>query len=158
MLGGTFHTPQDTGSAAIPAACRRSCDNEQVLRVDLLTLREAMEASWDSETSYQGVIKPNNPAYGQCYPTARVVQYFFPATEVAEGEVWTGTEAERHFWNLLEHDGAVIHIDLSWQQFPIGSSVASYDVRDRSTFADSPETLSRVEILLSRVMARLRAS
>jgi hypothetical protein len=126
-----------------------------VLKVDLLTLRQALEASWDSDTSYQGVVKPNNPAYGQCYPTARVVQHFFPETEVAEGEVWTGSEVERHFWNVLNHGGAEIHIDLTWRQFPIGSSVTGYALRDRSTFADGLETLSRVEVLLSRVMDRL---
>jgi hypothetical protein len=51
--------------------------------VDLLRLRDALEASWSAETSYRGVARPGHPAYGQCYPTARVVQYFFPEAEAA---------------------------------------------------------------------------
>jgi hypothetical protein len=96
-----------------------------------------------------------NHAYGQCYPTARVVQHFFPETEIAEGEVWTGDWVETHFWNVLDHGGTLFHIDLSWQQFPAGSSVRIYKIRDRSTLGDSPETIRRVEILLLRVAARL---
>ncbi len=68
--------------------------------------------------------------------------------EVAEGEVRTGHEVERHFWNVLDHGLTLLHIDLSWQQFPTGSSVRAYAIRDRSTFADSRETIKRVEILL----------
>jgi hypothetical protein len=126
-----------------------------VTEVDLLKLRDALEAAWDSETSYAGTVKPGNPAYGQCYPTARVVQRFFPETEIAEGEVWTGERVEAHFWNVLEHGGTLFHIDLSWQQFPAGSSVRDYRVRDRSTLGDSPATIRRIEILLLRVAVRL---
>jgi hypothetical protein len=128
-----------------------------VSRVDLLRLRTALEASWDSKTSFRGEVRPGNPAYGQCYPTARVVQHFFPETEIAEGQVWTGHELDRHFWNVLEHEGTLFPIDLSWQQFPIGSLVHDYAVADRSTIAESPETVSRVEILLRRVEAWLAA-
>jgi len=125
--------------------------------IDLLRLRDALEASWDPDTSYGRAVRLGNPAYGQCYPTARVVQRYFPETEVAEGEVWTGHEVEKHFWNVLDHGGTLFHVDLSWQQFPLGSSVRAYVVRDRSTFADSPETIRRVEILLHRVAAQLQA-
>ena len=124
-------------------------------RVDLLRLRSALEASWDSQTSYDRVIKLGVPALGQCYPTARVVQHFFPETDIAEGEVWTGRETEKHFWNVVDHGGTAFHIDLTWQQFPFGSSVRSYAVRDRSNLQDSAETLTRVAILLSRVQAAL---
>jgi hypothetical protein len=120
-------------------------------------LRTALEASWDSKTSFRGEVRPGNPAYGQCYPTARVVQHFFRETEIAEGQVWTGHELDRHFWNVLEHEGTLFHIDLSWQQFPIGSLVHDYAVADRSTITESPETVSRVEILLRRVEAWLAA-
>jgi hypothetical protein len=120
-------------------------------------LRTALEASWDSKTSFRGEVSLGNPAYGQCYPTARVVQHFFPETEIAEGQVWTGQELERHFWNVLDHEGTLFHIDLSWQQFPIGSLVHDYAVADRSTITESPETVLRVEILLRRVEAWLAA-
>jgi hypothetical protein len=124
--------------------------------VDLLRLRAALEASWSAETAYRGVIQPGNPAYGQCYPTARVVQHFFPGAEVVEGEVWTGEDVEAHFWNALPRDGALVHVDLSWSQFPTGSTVRTYAVRDRATFGDGPETVRRVETLLGRVTASLR--
>jgi hypothetical protein len=39
--------------------------------VDLIALREALEASWSARTSYGGVWEEGNPALGQCYPTAR---------------------------------------------------------------------------------------
>ena len=100
-------------------------------------------------------MKLGNPAYGQCYPTARVVQHFFPDTEIAEGEVWTGERDEVHFWNVLDHVGTLFHIDLSWQQFPQGSSIRAYKIRDRSALGDSQETIERVEILLHRVKTRL---
>jgi hypothetical protein len=150
--------PQDAGSATLREGSHGRCDNAEVARVDLLRLRNALEASWDSKTSFDGLAKPGNPAYGQCYPTARVVQHYFPETEIAEGHVWhDGQEFERHFWNVLDHEGTLFHIDLSWQQFPIGSSVHDYTVADRSTITESPETASRVEILLRRVEAWLAA-
>jgi hypothetical protein len=129
-----------------------------VSKVDLLRLRTALEASWDSETSYGQVIEPGLPALGQCYPTARVVQHFFPDTEIAEGEVWTGRETEKHFWNVVDHAGTAIHIDLTWQQFPFGSSVMGYARRDLSSLEDSAQTLIRVETLLRRVEAALSAA
>jgi hypothetical protein len=123
--------------------------------MDLQRLREALEASWSAETSYRGVVQPGNPAYGQCYPTARVVQHFFPDAEVVEGEVWTGDDVDAHFWNVVVRDGALVHVDLSWSQFPAGSSVRAHAIRDRSTYGDGPETVRRVETLLGRVTARL---
>jgi hypothetical protein len=84
-----------------------------------------------------------------------VVQHFFPETEIAEGEVWTGRHVETHFWNVVDHQGTAFHIDLTWQQFPIGSAVRSSALRDRSTLLDSAETLFRVEVLLRRVRAAL---
>jgi hypothetical protein len=86
-----------------------------------------------------------------------VVQHFWPEAEVVEGEVWTGEDVEAHFWNVLARDGAWLDIDLSWNQFPPGSSVRACAIRDRSTFGDGPQTVCRVETLLSRVTARLDA-
>ena len=123
--------------------------------VGFLRLRHALEASWGPDTSYGGVSKAGNPAWGQCYPTARVVQHFFPETEVVEGEVWTGEAIEAHFWNAVVLGDTVFHIDLSWSQFPAGSSVRTYDIWDRSTFGDGPEAVRRVATLLGRVTAWL---
>lgn len=56
-------------------------------QTDLLKIREALEASWDEKTSYLAVKQEGNPALGQCYPTSRVVQHFFPETEIIKGKV-----------------------------------------------------------------------
>jgi hypothetical protein len=120
---------------------------------NLLLIREALEASWDEKTSYLAVKKKGNPALGQCSPTARVVQHFFPKTEIVKGKVWNGSELELHFWNVLQIEGLLYHIDLSWQQFPPNSSVREFEILDRSSLNDSQGTLDRCALLLSRVIA-----
>jgi hypothetical protein len=123
--------------------------------VDLGRLRAALEASWDRSTAYLGAAQDGNPALGQCYPTARVVQQFVPASEIADGEVWTGAHVEHHFWNVIDVDGVLEHIDFTWQQFPAGTTVRSFRVRDRHTLGDSQPTLDRIELLRTRVAAYL---
>jgi len=121
-------------------------------KVDLLKLREALEASWDSKTSFQNAVKENNPALGQCYPTSRVVQIFLPEAEIVEGQVWTGISMEKHFWNVLKVDDELIHIDFTWQQFPHGSIIKSYKILDRNNLGDSQKTIDRVELLKKRAL------
>jgi hypothetical protein len=127
----------------------------KVSKVSLLQLREALEASWQPDTAYLDAYVEGNPAYGNCYQTSRVVQHFFPKTEIVEGQVWTGKKLEKHFWNLLIVDGDEYHIDLSWQQFPNGSVVKECKIRDRETLGDGEVTIKRVELLLSRVQKYL---
>ena len=121
------------------------------VQVDLFRLREALEASWDAKTAYLGITGPGNRAFGQCYATARVVQQFFAESEIADGEIWTGSGVECHFWNVIERDGMLCHIDLTWQQFPSGSSIRRFRIRDRHTLGDSAPTLERVKLLRRRV-------
>jgi hypothetical protein len=125
------------------------------IKANLLVLQEALEASWDSSTSYLGVLEAGNPALGQCYPTSRVVQHFFPAAEIVEGEVWTGKSVEKHFWNVLVVEDEEYHIDLSWQQFPPGSSVRKYRIRERQSLGDRQITAERCNLLRDRVTAYL---
>jgi hypothetical protein len=117
----------------------------------MLRLREALEASWDSLTAYGAVKKAGNPALGQCYPTARVVQHYFPATEIIKGLVWTGEREEIHFWNGLLVSGNWYHIDFSWNQFLFRSVVREFAVLDRHELGDSEATLERCALLLNRV-------
>lgn len=119
--------------------------------MDMLKLREAIEASWEPDTAYLRAEKEGNSALGQCYPTARVVQHYFPEMEIVEGEVITTQGSEKHFWNIMRTKNNTMHIDLTWQQFPHGSVVKNWKVRDRNALNDSPETIRRVETLLSRV-------
>jgi hypothetical protein len=124
-------------------------------KVELIQLREALEASWDLKTSYQNVHETNNPALGQCYPTSRVVQLFFPEVEIAEGQVWTEEGTAKHFWNVLKVGKDLIHIDFTWQQFPHGSKVQSYKILDSTNLGDSQKTIARVELLKIRVLKYL---
>ncbi|MFD7306726.1 hypothetical protein [Promicromonospora sp. NPDC059942] len=126
--------------------------------VDLILLREALEASWSDRTSYGGVAEDGNPALGQCYPTARVVQHFFPAAEIVKGVVRTRLRDEVHFWNELPTAGGAVAIDLTWQQFPPGSVVTERQVLDRDELGDSPPTVTRCDLLLTAVLARLSGS
>ncbi|MGW2090657.1 YunG family protein [Promicromonospora sukumoe] len=123
--------------------------------VDLVVLREALEASWDERTSYGGVQEEDNPALGQCYPTSRVVQHFLPAAEIVKGVVRTRDRDEVHFWNEVPTDVGVIAVDLTWQQFPPGSVVTERRVLDRDRLGDSPPTVARCDLLLARVRAHL---
>jgi hypothetical protein len=122
--------------------------------VSLDRLRPAVEAGWDERTAYQGATRPGNPAFGQCYPTARVVQWFDPALEIACGDVVTGAGAECHFWNVRAGDPPE-HIDLSWQQFPPGSRVERFELLDRTMLGDSPPTTARCGLLLQRALTQL---
>jgi hypothetical protein len=123
--------------------------------IDLTQLRAAIEFSWDARTSYLGAVRPGNPAYGQCYPTARVVQHFFPEFEIACGDVRTPDGTECHFWNVRTSGDVVEHIDLSWRQFPPGSEKLGFKLLDREALGDSPPTVARVDLLLQRVLAAL---
>jgi hypothetical protein len=123
--------------------------------IHLERLAAAIEASWDHRTAYRGVTRPGNRAFGQCYPTARVVQFFYPETEIACGDVWTGAGTECHFWNVRGAGAQAEWIDLSWQQFPAGSVVRQFKLLDRGQLGDSPPTIERCALLLRRVLARL---
>jgi hypothetical protein len=129
-----------------------------LIRPGLEALRAAIEASWDRRTAYRGVTQAGNPAFGQCYPTSRVVQFFYPEVEIACGDVWTGSAVECHFWNVRGSGGEAEWIDFSWKQFPAGSAVQRYRLLDRRHLGDSPPTVERCELLLERVLARLADS
>jgi hypothetical protein len=123
--------------------------------VDLACLAAALEASWDRRTAYRGITQPGNPAFGQCYPTTRVVQFFYPETEIARGDVWTGCGTGCHFWNVRGSGSDAEWIDLSWKQFPSGSVVRRFELLDRPRLGDSPPTVERCALLLRRVLAHL---
>jgi hypothetical protein len=125
------------------------------METDFDLVREALEASWDRNTSYQMAFEENNPALGQCYSTSRVIQILFPEAEIVEGEVWTGNRIEKHFWNLLLANGVERHVDLTWKQFPGSSEIRNWSVRARESLGDSQETIDRVNLLLERVNANV---
>ena len=123
----------------------------------MLRLREALAASWDKRTAYLEVEHAGNPALGQCYPTSRVVQHYYPETEIIKGKVWTGETVEVHFWNGLRVGNDWYHIDLSWQQFPAGSTIEGFVIIGRHELNDSEATGQRCALLLQRVGEHLTA-
>lgn len=123
----------------------------------MLRLREALEASWDRQTAYGAVAQAGNPALGQCYPTSRVVQHYYPATEIIKGKVWTGESEKIHFWNGLRVGDEWSHIDFCWQQFPAGSVVREFVVLNRQDLGDNEATIQRCALLLRRVEDHFRA-
>lgn len=124
--------------------------------VSLCQLSSALEASWDCRTAYLEVHQPGNMALGQCYPTSRVVQWFFPHLEIASGKVDTGSALEAHFWNVDPASDPPKHFDLTWQQFAEGSKVAHFKVLNRDALNDSPPTIARCQLLLERVLMKLK--
>lgn len=126
--------------------------------ISLAQLKSALEASWEPRTAYGGVHQPGNAALGQCYPTSRVVQWFFPKLEIASGEVDTGSALEAHFWNIDPASTRSRHVDLTWQQFARGSKVVRFKILDRHALDDSRPTTRRCRILLRRVLIRLEDS
>jgi hypothetical protein len=128
---------------------------DAAMRIDLERLATAIEASWDHRTAYRGITQPGNPAFGQCYPTSRVVQFFYPEVEIACGEVLTGAGTECHFWNIRGSGTQAEWIDLSWKQFAPGSVVQRFEILDRRRLGDSPPTVERCQLLHRRVLSYL---
>ncbi len=124
--------------------------------VSLRQLSLALEASWDRRTAYLGAHQPGNAALGQCYPTSRVVQWFFPDLEIVSGEVDTGSGLEAHFWNIDPVSNPPGHVDLTWRQFAGGSRVVRFEILDRHALNDSPPTIMRCQLLLERVLVKLK--
>jgi hypothetical protein len=117
----------------------------------MIRLREALVASWDKRTAYLEVEQTGNPALGQCYPTSRAVQHYYPETEIVKGKVSTGKPLEVHFWNGLRLGDDWYHIDLTWQQFPAGSIIQEFAIVKREELNDSDATMERCALLLKRV-------
>jgi hypothetical protein len=125
--------------------------------VSLIELKAALVGSWDRRTAYGEVHQPGNAALGQCYPTSRVMQWFFPNLEIAWGEVDTGSALEAHFWNIDPASTPAEHVDLTWSQFAAGSRVVRFEIVDRHALNDSPPTIARCQLLLDRVLLRLKS-
>lgn len=125
------------------------------MSVSFTALREALEASWSSDTAHLYAEEEGNPSLGQCYVTAKILQEYFPEFEIVEGIVETPNGKEKHFWNRIKSSAGVIDIDLTWQQFPVGSKVVKCWLRNRQTLNDGEETQRRLSVLRERVKSYL---
>jgi hypothetical protein len=123
--------------------------------ISLPQLGSALEASWSPSTAYRRALEPGNPALGQCYPTAWVVQWFFPRFDIAAGEVDTGSAIEAHFWNIDQTSDPGEHVNLTGQQFPDASRIVGFRILGRHNLGDSPPTVLRCRLLLQRVRVNL---
>jgi hypothetical protein len=95
-------------------------------------------------------MREGNSAFGQCYPTARVVQWWFPECEIAAGDVDTGEGMEAFLVRTLRRD-----YRLHLGQFPPGSKIRQSRLLERDALNDSPSTIGRCQLLLERVLAAL---
>ncbi|OWK27758.1 YunG family protein [Sphingomonas dokdonensis] len=127
-------------------------DQSTTKPIEVSTLVRALEASWDHLTAFRGDTRAGNPAFGQCYPTSRVVQWFYPEYEIAKGEIWTGASLEEHYWNVRRVHGEDEFLDLSWRQFPSGSTIRGFSLLDRQAPGDSVRAKDRCALLLGRVL------
>jgi hypothetical protein len=64
------------------------------------------------------------------------------AFEIACGYVSTGTRVDRHFWNIRGSGDGAEWIDLSWKQFPPGSTVLRHAILDHNASATAPRRAS----------------
>lgn len=127
-------------------------------KLNLIDLREAIEASWNKETAYRNIKENGNPSFGQCLPTSFVVQHFFPELQIVCGKVLNDTKIEEHYWNGLKLNNEIYHIDLTWQQFPFGSKVLKFEIFDCNSLDKNSSAFRRCHLLLDRVTQYLSKS
>ncbi|MGW5283412.1 YunG family protein [Streptomyces collinus] len=100
---------------------------------NLLTLHDALRASWAADTCSPDDLaragwQPDNPAWGQCDITALVVNDIFGG-DLMVGEVYCGSDQQGfHWWNRLP-SGA--ELDLTREQFRTGQTVTAPRVVER---------------------------
>lgn len=120
-------------------------------KFNLIEIRQAIEASWSEETAYHNVTKAGNPSFGQCLPTSFVIHHFFPEIQIVRGKVLNGNKTEEHYWNGIKVNDELYHIDLTWQQFPIGTKVLEFEIFDTSSLTENSSAFKRCQLLLRRV-------
>lgn len=125
----------------------------------LSELELAFRRSWDRDTTCllpEALIgwHAGNPAYGQCGPTALVIQDLLGG-DLLLAEVANGTEkAEVHYWNRLPGG---IEIDLTREQFGPHQSIGEPCVVVRPE--GGPRAyLQEYQTLRSRVLSALAAN
>lgn len=133
----------------------RRMESPPLLLPSLSQLQAALQASWNRCTAHLGAFQPGNPALGQCYPTSRVIQWFYPRFDIVFGKVDTGSAVEDHFWNIDTATEPATQLDLTWQQFPETSRVLGFRLLDHLAPGDSSSTVLRCQLLLQRVLAAL---
>ena len=117
--------------------------------MDIKTLKFALLNSWNKDTCYPPMEKDwssKNPAYGQCYVTALIVNDYFGG-KILKAKFEDGTG---HFWNLIDDK----EIDLTRSQFDKNEIISKPTIRSREEIQANPkykEYNRRYLILKTRV-------
>jgi hypothetical protein len=104
-------------------------------KINLKCLEKALKKSWRKDTCYRPMRKKytkSNPAYGQCYCTALVVNDYFG------GKILTVEfpEGGEHYWNLIrgkEIDITRCQFDKS-QKFPKPKIIGRKDTKNTKEY------------------------
>ena len=117
-------------------------------------LCKILENAWSKNTSADPEHwRKDSPAWGQCAVTALVVQDYFGGELLrTEARMSWSTKPISHYFNLLP-DGR--HIDLSRQQFPLGTNFSTSAVRAREYVLDPKFSTRKRYRLLKRRISRI---
>lgn len=119
---------------------------------------QVLQSAWSQDTSYYpDEWNSNNPAYGQCSPTAIVVQDYFGGEILWCEALLPEWRTEDHYFNIIEDE----IIDLTASQFP-GGTIMSVGTAKNKGFPSTRDfmlsyenTRRRYEILRDRVNQKL---
>ena len=82
--------------------------------MDLKSLEDALESSWDKDTSSENDWSKENPSYGQCAVTALILEKYLGGKILwAKAQLPNGKEVS-HYWNYILNQ----EIDITRKQFP----------------------------------------
>lgn len=102
--------------------------------MDIETLQHALLNSWKKDTCYPPMEKnwsSKNPAYGQCYVTALIVQDYFGG-KILKTKFKDGTG---HFWNLINEE----EVDLTRSQFDKNEIIPKPTIHSREEIENNPK-------------------
>jgi catalase (peroxidase I) len=97
-------------------------------------LEKALFKSWSKDTCYQPMEEkwtPKNPAWGQCYITALIVNDYFGG-KILKTKFEDGTG---HFWNLVDNK----EIDLTRSQFDENEIISKPTIHSRDEIENNPK-------------------
>ncbi len=122
--------------------------------MNLEELKQILFKTWGKDTCYppqEDEWSPNNPAFGQCYTTAMIVNDYFGG-KILKVRYEDGMG---HFWNLIDGE----EVDLTKSQFKEGEVIPTPRAYPRNEIGQKPgydEINRRYKILKKRVDAFLK--
>lgn len=123
-------------------------------------LQIALQESWSSETSYEGMATPDNLARGHCVVSSLVVQDYLGGDLFRDQSLGDGIN-ERHYYNVLD-DGTIIDTTRGqYQNIAVSLTPAPVDLKGeygsiRQKLLSDSDTKQRCELLSKRVRTLLK--